>query len=135
MSATGKILGVMLAGRALADTTPLFSRLLSGIAAVVALAILSSILAGVLLVVLLYAAYSALVAHGLEPQAAMLIMAGLIVVLTGILVMQMLGMINKIKHIPTQVLAKQNPLARKANKIGGAFIDGFMNPPPAQPKN
>ena len=134
MSVLGKIVGVMMAGKSLADTTPMISRLLSGIAAVVALAMLSAILGGVLLVGLLYVAYASLVAHGLEPQVAMIVMGTIILIITALLVSQLKTSIRQIKHIPSQMLVRQNPLAQRASKVGAAFIDGFMNVPPAQPK-
>ncbi len=134
MSTIAKILGLMLAGRSVADSTPMFGRLLSGIAAVVALAILSSILAGVLVVGMIYAAYAALVAHGLEPNAAMMIMAGVIIIMTGLMVNQLFVTIRRIKHIPAQVLVRKNPLAERATKLGFAFVDGFMSQPPQAPE-
>lgn len=134
MSAVGKILGLMIAGKGLADTTPLFNRLLSGIAAVVALAMLSAILAGVLVVGLIYVAYMALVQHGLDSDAAMFLMGGVVMVMVAILVSQLLGTIRRIKYIPAQVLARQNPLAKRATTLGYAFIDGFMNQNAVQPK-
>ncbi len=135
MSVITKIVGIMLAGRSVADTAPMFQRLLSGIAAVVALSILSSILAGVVMVGLIYAAFMGLVDHGLEPAAAMMILGAVIVVATAIMVNQIFVSIRKIKNIPSQVLTRQNPIAQRATKVGYAFIDGFLSGPtkPAAP--
>ena len=133
MSLLGKIIGVMMAKRTIADVTPMFHRLLVGIAAIVVLSILSSLLAGVLMLGLIYAAFTALVNHGLEPEAAMMIIGAVIVILTAFMVNQIFVSIKKIKHIPAQVLPKQNPLADRATKAGYAFIDGFMSGPPATP--
>lgn len=129
MSLISKLVGMIVAGRTIVDTVPMFQKLMRGIAMVVGLAVVSGILAGVLLVGVIYAAYAALVDHGLEAGAAMMIIGGIVLVVTGLLVRQVLVSIEKIKMIPQQVLVKQNPLAQKAARMGNAFLDGLLSTP------
>lgn len=131
MSSLGKIVGFLLAGRGAAGQAyqvPLITRLLAGIAAVAGLAMLCAILAGVLAVALLYGLHAALVAHGLDPQVALLVMAGLVALLTALLFTQLVLSVRRLRRIPQQALGLEHPLADRARRIGHAFIRGLAQP-------
>lgn len=126
MSLIGKLIGMVLAGNALADSTPLFHRLLSGVAVIVGLAIVSALLATALLFGVMYAGFEVLVQRGGQsPDAALLEIAIATVIILGICISQIVKLVEEFKTIPVQILELQSPVTMRAQNVISAFMDGF----------
>ena len=81
----GKLIGLLSIGSSVANVA-LVRRFLEGIVGAIALTILSAIMAGALLVGGLYGLYMGLTRHGLDPDAALITMGAISVLLTATLV-------------------------------------------------
>lgn len=126
MLTAGKMIGALWANRNRSNATPLIDELLSGIATIVGLALLAALFTGVLAIGAFFFLYRVLVENGLQPEAAMLSVGGLVVICVGVLLALLQRSIRATKTLPLKIMQAQSPVASRAQQVGNAFLDGLL---------
>lgn len=130
MFVISKLLGLWVIGRTVSSTTPLFMRLLLGMAAITVLAILATILTGVLIVGALWFIYFQLVTYGVDPAMAVTTLGGLILALVALTLIFARNYWIRVRRISQRISYMQAPIAGRFSTIADAFVDGFFTPVP-----
>ena len=125
MSMIGKILGAISLGGAF-TATPMYKKFLSGVAAVAALTVISGMMVGMLLVGLLYAAYKGFIYGGMEPQASLIVTAGIAAIATIILIAMTVHYLRSLFDVPKRLLQAESPMAAQVGGLADAFFDGLL---------
>lgn len=130
MSMISKVLGIWAVSKTVSATTPLFLRLILGMAAITVMSVVAAILIVMLITGGLWMFHSQLILAGATPALA-LMMTGLIVLLMlAIMAMVAQNYWRKVKHITTRMMNMQAPVSSRMTGLADAFMDGFMSPQP-----
>jgi hypothetical protein len=130
MSVLSKVVGLWMLGRTASTSAILFQRLLAGLAAIAVLAVVTAILIGVLMVGLLYLMYTYLVAHGLEPNVAMLVVGGVTLAFLALTVAYIVAYWRKVRSVPQQLVRMNAPISTRLHDVVDAFMSGMSDPVP-----
>lgn len=125
MSTIGKLLGVVSLGSAF-TATPMYKKFLSGVAAVAGLTVISGMMIGTLLVGLLYATYRGFIYSGMNPQAALIVTAGIAGIVTIVLVAATISYLRSLFDVPKQLMQAESPVTTQVAGLANAFFDGLL---------
>lgn len=125
MSVLGKVLGLISVGKAF-SVTPMYKKFLSGVAAVAALTVISGMMIGTLLVGSLYAAYKGFLYSGMDPQAALIVTAGIAIIVTIVLIATTISYLRSLFDVPKRLLQAESPMASQVGGLADAFFDGLL---------
>ena len=128
MSKLGTILGIISIGKAFTGT-PVYKRLLSGVAVVICMTIVTGMLAGALLLTIFYGVYQAFLTYGLESTPAMVATAALALMTLVVLAISTINYLRDLMNVPHIVSEFQSPLLSKATGIAQAFMEGLNGTP------
>lgn len=119
-----KLLGLATIGSTFASVS-LLHRFLSRLALLLALVIISALMTGVLLIGIFYGIYCLLTAYGSSPEAALMIVGGLVFALTATLVFVTLHQMRCIKSLQPSPFKQTFPGLNFVGGIAEAFLDGL----------
>ena len=98
----------------------LYRRLIANLTIAVLLTVITGMLAGALLIIGSYAAYLALIRHGLDADAAMLAISGVIALATAASAALAIHYVHRLRRAMLPV-----PPIAQISEIASAFVDGF----------
>lgn len=122
------IIGLVSAGRAFTET-PMYHRLVSGVAVLVALVVVTAMVFGALLIGLFYAAFLAFMAYGLESTPALIATLALGLLTLGLMIAATLHYIRNTFDLKNLVTHSPFPIASKVGGVANAFLDGIRGRP------
>lgn len=125
MSLLSRLLGLWAVGKTVSSTTPLFMRLLLGMAAITLFAVFAAVLLALIGAGLVYVAYIQLMAHGFSEAHTLLIIGGVLVALLFATVMVVRYHWRRAYKLTQKILLLQTPITGRINRIGEAFMSGF----------
>ncbi len=128
MSVASKLLGAWMLKRTVSSTTPLFMRLLLGMAALVVFAVVGAILGAFIMAGLLWLIFDQMVAAGIPPQNAKLLLAGSVLVLFVVAISMAQKHWRNMRKLANNIIYLQSPIGGKLNAIADAFMDGYEHP-------
>jgi len=124
-----KLLGLATIGSTFASIS-LLHRFLSRLAILIALIIVTSIMTGVLLAGIFYGIYEGLTYYGLTHDAALLLVAALVLILTASLFGLTLSRIRQLREIAPSPVNQTFPSLGHIAAVAEAFVDGFLTRQP-----
>jgi hypothetical protein len=127
MSILTKMLGAAVLTRGISKTAH-FQQLMQGLVKVLLLVIVTGVLIGALVVSGLYAAYLALIAHGLQTEAAFFAIFLLAMIVVCGMVLALLSQFNAIRSVPKQMFHVQAPVVARVQDIAESFVAGIFTP-------
>lgn len=136
MLALGRLLGLVAVRRSLSDN-PLIHQFLVRAGACVGMLIVASFLIGALLVGGLFMAYGALLAHGLTPDASMVAVVGITLLLVVILLQAISAQFHRMHHMVHDIVRSQAPLSGVTDAVSDmadAFMRGFNSSSRSTPR-
>jgi hypothetical protein len=122
----GKVAARVLMHKTTPPGTPLFHRLLAGVAAVIAFSFLAALLLGALLIGISYFVYYLLITRGVDNEIAMISVGGFLLLLICIFIAAAIACAKHVRHIPKQMVATEAPLAYRISSVANAFVDGLL---------
>lgn len=125
MSLISRLLGIWAVGKTVSATTPLFLRLLRGMAVITLFAVLAAILLAVLIVGAVWLAYVQLVAAGIAANAAILIIGLVLIAMLLGVAMVVKHHCSKAAHLCRAILHAQAPVSNRIHRLSDAFMSGF----------
>ncbi len=137
MSILSKVFGIWAVSKTVTSTTPLFIRLLIGMAAITVCSVVASIIIIILAVGLTWAAYLQLLQQGISEGSALVIIGSLLLALLAAVVLALKKHVRKLQLVSKNIMHMQAPIGEKISDITGAFMQGFNTPaytPPHSPK-
>lgn len=129
MSVASKLFGVWVVNKTVTSATPLFIRLLVGMAAITVYAIAAFIVMAILMIGIVWIAYERLLQYGIDQNIILLIIGSLLIALLSYIIMSVKANLKKIYAVAKQILYLQSPLSGKLSDISNAFLDGFNSTP------
>lgn len=123
-----KLLGLATIGSTFASVS-LLHRFLMRLAIVLALTIISALMAGALLIGLFYGLYSVLTSYGLSPDAALVVVGILILIITASLITFTMYQLRMIKNLQPSPLRSTFPGFSFISELGESFLEGFSKAP------
>ena len=121
MPRLASIAGAASIGGALWDAL-LFKRFLSDIAAIMVLTIITGVMAGALLLGGYYGFMLLLIQHGLDAEAALLTVGGMVAAIAIVSAAFVVGYIRRLRS----ALQPLSPLTSGISDIANAFVDGLL---------
>ena len=128
MSVASKLFGAWMLKRTVTSTTPLFMRLLLGMAALVVFAVIGAILGAFLMVGILWLIFDQLVANGVPAQNAQMLIAGGMLILLAASIAMAQKHWRQMRKIANSIIYLQSPIHGKLNTIADAFMSGYDAP-------
>ncbi len=119
MSKIDGLVGISMIARLIAGNM-LYRRVVTNVAAVVLMTVITGMLTGALLLGGCYAAYLALIRHGLEADAAALIIGSFMILATVICAIFTILFVRKLRDALLPA-----PAIPQIKRIASAFVDGF----------
>ena len=129
MSAASKLLGMWALGKTMSGTTPLLMRLLAGVVTITVLTIFSAILVTVFILGSIWLGYSLLVDAQVEPQMAMLMIAGALLALIAAAAIAIRNTLLNLRGVHKRFVITQSPIATRMHSAVDAFFEGLSTPP------
>ena len=126
MNNLSRLLGVTAVGASIVRAR-LTQRFVSDVARIITLAIAAGIMAGAFLVGGFYAAYQALLRHGLETQPAQLVIASLAAATIIALYSMSCTRMRHLSMIPRQITQAEFPLSSHINGAIDSFLNGLFD--------
>ena len=127
MSIASKLLGVWAVGKTVSNTTPIMMRLLAGMVAITFFAIFASVLIALLTVGSLWFLYSQMVAHGIDPQIAALMIGCLMLALLSFSMLMLQCYWHRLQRLSKRINISQSPITARVTYVTDAFMDGFFS--------
>jgi hypothetical protein len=124
MSTFEKVIGVAGMGTTLVNAS-LLKRFLSDVTMVVALTAISGTMVGMILIVGFYGLYLTLMHNGLQPEAAIFTVGGIVLVIAATLGGMAYSRFRQLRDLPGNML-EETPVIGHLSKLAEAFIDGLM---------
>jgi hypothetical protein len=124
----GKLMGLATVGSSLANVT-LLHRFLASATSVVALTMISAFMCCVLLIGIFGATYISLVHYGLDPYAAAITVALIMIIMTGGCVSLTIIRLRQLREIPHHNMHRDIPGMSHISSIADAFMKGFLKSP------
>lgn len=128
MPLISRLLKLWAFGKSVSNTTPMFMRLLVGMAAITLLTVIVAVLVSLLLLGGLWLAYAQLVEHGMEPLNAFLTLGGIIILLIGAVILIARNYLRRIRNLSKQVFQVHHPVTAGVSHVVNAFIEGLLSP-------
>lgn len=125
MSLLSKLLGIWAVGKSVSSTTPLFMRLLLGMAAITLFAVFAAVLMAFIMTGLVWVSYVQLLAHGITQLHAILIIGAVLVAILGIALLALRHYWRKACRLSKRIMFMQSPLTGRLNQISEAFMSGL----------
>lgn len=125
MSIVSKLLGAWVVSRAVPSSTPIFMRLLAGMAAVTFFAVFAAVISAMLVAGLVWFAYGQLLASGIAPGMAVLVISLVLLLVLSSLIMMMQRYWFRIYTLARKLMNMQSPLTGGLNSLADAFMDGY----------
>ena len=124
MALLEKLCGILMANRTLYNTL-LVEDLLWGIFIFILLAVVAGVLIGGLLIGSFYAVYLALIHYGLEPNAALIALGGLAVILFSVLGMCLCSRVDRLQNRFQHCLSFQSLVPSGLLAVIESFVEGL----------
>jgi len=128
MSLLSRLFGIWAIGKTVSSTTPLFLRLIMGMAAITVLSVVGAILIVVFIVGTLWFIHAQLIAGGTTPQLAGLITGELVLLIMAAILLLTRSYWRKIKLISSNIINMNTPVSSRVSGIADSFMNGFMSP-------
>ena len=104
-------------------------RFSAGITSIIAFTVLSSLMAGMLLVCGFYGMYLGLVQYGMDSNAALMVIALVMLFLTILLGAMAYLRLQELRDIPTRFMRREPPGFARVGNVVNAFLKGFNEGP------
>ena len=128
MSMINKLIGAWVVNKAVSSTTPLIMRLLIGMAAISMVTIFTAFLAAIITGAGMWLAYHGLIASGITPANAVLLIGMFLFALLFVLAMIMQHYWRKVSTTFNQIVHMQSPVGGRVSSLVDSFIAGFHSP-------
>jgi uncharacterized membrane protein len=125
MSLFNKLLGIWVVGKTVSTTTPLFMRLILGMAVITLLAVFCAVILAVLIAGAVWLSYTQLVAHGITTLAACAIIGLSLLALMLLALLMLQCYWRKAYRIVQRILYLQSPISGRISTITDAFMNGY----------
>lgn len=129
MSVISKAFGIWVVSKTVSSTTPLFIRLLVGMAAITVCAVIAAIILAILVTGVVWFAYEQLLQHGASQGSASVIIGALLLVLLSCIVIAIKAHLKNLHDVSKNILYFQAPISGALTNISNAFMDGFHSTP------
>ncbi len=123
----GKLLGLYLLNRRVSERNVLRG-FMGNLTAVVGLTIVTGMMAGTLLLAMVYGGYRFMLAQGTEPDAALFLTAGIVLLLTVISLLVTLLSMRRLVTSPDAIDRHEPNILSQAGDMVEAFISGLTTP-------
>ncbi|MFZ4541960.1 MAG: hypothetical protein ACOYNL_09205 [Rickettsiales bacterium] len=120
-----KLFGIWAVGKTVSSTTPLFMRLILGMAAVTLFAVFAAVVSAMLVGILTWFSFYQLTAHGLSDGLAIAVIALVMLSIVLTIVMAMQHYWRKACSLAKTIMYVQSPISGRLNTLTEAFIGGF----------
>jgi hypothetical protein len=127
-----RLLNLWALGKTVSNTTPMFMRLLLGMAAITLLTVVTAILVSLLILGILWLSYEQLTAQGMEPQEVLLLLGGIITAFIVGAILWARSYLRRIRKLSRHLFLVRQPFSNGISNIAHAFIDGLLTP--AEPR-
>jgi uncharacterized membrane protein YfcA len=125
----GKLLGIMTIGKAMTDRKKLRTFIFE-LAIGASLTVLSGLMLGALMIGGFFLLYQVLLAYGMLPNAAMVAVGTLAVLITAGLVATTVYWFRRVFDKPNPLSDASSPIASGISGLLNAFMEGFLTHPP-----
>lgn len=129
MSMINKLIGIWAINKTVSSATPLFMRLLVGMAAVTVCAVISAIVVTILLTGAVWLSYTQMIQQGVTETTAMLIIGAILLAFLAYLMMTLQHHARKLRAGFRKMIYAQEPMSTRLSDISNAFLDGFNDAP------
>jgi len=128
MALISKLFGIWAVGKTVSATTPLFLRLIMGMAAITVISVVVAILIVMSITGVLWLAYHAMIDGGTTPQLAAAVTGGTVLLIMAIMVAVARHYWMRVQNISSTILHLHTPLSQRMSGLADSFMDGFMSP-------
>lgn len=130
MSMISKVFGIWAVGKTVSATTPLFLRLILGMAAITVMSVVAAILITMLIAGGLWFVHAQLVLAGATPPMALMMVGLIVLLMLAIMALLAQSYWRRMKGTAARMMNMHAPVSSRMSGLADAFMDGFMSPQP-----